>query len=286
MSSLVYTASIYSVSPSPCGTRIISGSGDSKVQIWNAQSSSERISPSEGHTSYVTSVAFSQDGTRLVTGSADMAIRIWNTASGVQLLPPLTGHRDWIRSVAFSSDGARIVSGSSDKTVRIWDATTGLKILPILRGHTGWVVSVAFSLDSARIVSGSDDGTVLVWDATTGRPVLRLLQHNQPLRSVRFSSDGSNIVSRDESHRYTWDAVSGDLIYEEEDTGQIQTGGDIDIDWRSRWITDRLTNNYLSKLPSSVDYCSYSIHKRTLAVGTKSGEVLIMRFPTNLHYFA
>ncbi|KAJ3897008.1 WD40-repeat-containing domain protein, partial [Lentinula edodes] len=135
-----------SVAFSPDGTRIVSGSADKTLRIWNARTGAQIGVPLQGHEHWVNSVAFSPDGTRIVSGSADKTLRIWNARTGAQIGVPLQGHEDPASSVAFSPDGTRIVSGSYDKTLRIWDARTGAQIDVPLQGHDSWVYSVADSL--------------------------------------------------------------------------------------------------------------------------------------------
>ena len=109
-----------SVAFGPDGHRIVSGSWDHTVRLWDATTGQPVGQPITGHTSYVDSVAFSPDGTLVVSGSWDHTVRLWDAATGQPVGQPLTGHTGPVQSVAFSSDGNRIVSGSDDKTVRLW----------------------------------------------------------------------------------------------------------------------------------------------------------------------
>ncbi|KAK4139205.1 uncharacterized protein C8A04DRAFT_33317, partial [Dichotomopilus funicola] len=115
--------SVWSVAFSPDGQRLVSGSGDNIVKIWDAASGSY-LQTLQGHHDSVLSVAFSPDGQRLVSGSRDNIVKIWDAASG-SCLQTLQGHRSSVLSVAFSPDGQRLVSGSVDNTVKIWDAASG-----------------------------------------------------------------------------------------------------------------------------------------------------------------
>ncbi|KAJ1488482.1 quinon protein alcohol dehydrogenase-like superfamily [Baffinella frigidus] len=176
---------------SPDGKRVVSGSGDHLVKIWNAETGAEsndtfvKICNAEtgaevftltghagtvhtlrGHTGWATCVAFSPDGKRVVSGSYDQLVKIWDAATG-QLVRTLTGHSASVVSLTFSPDGKRVVSGSWDKTVKIWDADTGAQVLT-LTGDAGMVNSVACSPDGKFIVSGSDGKLVKIWDAATG----------------------------------------------------------------------------------------------------------------------
>ncbi|KAF5353773.1 hypothetical protein D9757_013860 [Collybiopsis confluens] len=201
---------IYTVAFSHDGERIVSGSFDSTVRIWNAQTGEEKGKPLKGHTDAVTSVAFSPDGMKIVSGSYDDTVRIWNAQTGEEQGKPLEGHTDWVTSVAFSPNGMEIVSGSYDKTVRIWNAQTGEK-QGKLRGHTDRVTSVAFSPDGMKIVSGSFDRTVRIWNAQTGEEQGKPLEGHTDVTSVAFSPDGMKIISGsyDKTVRI-WNAQTGE----------------------------------------------------------------------------
>ena len=66
---------VKSVSFSPDGRRIVSGSRDETIRIWDAESGQELLKL-EGRSGSVFSVSFSPDGRRIVSGSDDMTIRI------------------------------------------------------------------------------------------------------------------------------------------------------------------------------------------------------------------
>jgi WD40 repeat protein len=199
--------SVTSVAYSPDGTKVVSGSHDKNVRIWDAQSG-RNIKVLKHHNQAVLSVAFSPDGTKIISGSNDKTVRIWDAKSG-RKIALLIGHSSCVESVAFSPDGTRIASGSSDKTVRIWDAQSGRHIA-LLEGHSGQVTSVAFSPGSTKIVSGSVDETVRIWDAQSACDLALLKGHSSRVTSVAFSPDGTRIISgSDDKTVRIWDAQSG-----------------------------------------------------------------------------
>ena len=192
-----HTSLVTSVGFSPDGKRIVSGSWDTTVRIWNTNGGVQIGSPLQGHTEGVGSVGFSPDGTRIVSGSHDKTVRVWDADRGVQIGSPLQGHTHWVTSVAFSPDGTRIVSGSGDKTVRVWDADRGVQIGSPFQGHTDWVRSVAFSPDGTRIVSGSHDKTVRVWDARRGTKISNDVKGNASPKLTdgdTYSINGKGII--------------------------------------------------------------------------------------------
>src|SRR5262249_31533630 len=117
---LGHTREVTSVTFSPDGKRILTGSFDRTAKVWDAEKGTERLSL-KGHTGMVDSVAFSPDGKRILTGSSDKTAKVWDAQKGTELLS-LIGHTSAVRSVAFSPDGKRILTGSSDKTAKVWDA--------------------------------------------------------------------------------------------------------------------------------------------------------------------
>jgi WD40 repeat protein len=204
------TGAVSSVSFSPDGSRIVSGSANGTVRVWDSQTGNPIGNPMT-EPSEVNSVSFSPNGSRIVSGSANGTVRVWNATSG-ELLTTLEGHIARVFSVSFSPNGSRIVSGSADSTVRVWNSHTGNPIGDPIR-HDKFVSSVSFSPDGSRIVSGSWDDKVRVWDAVSGGLLKTLVGHTSYVFSVSFSPDGSRIVSGsgDKTVR-VWNSHTGALI--------------------------------------------------------------------------
>ena len=204
-----HTESVLAVTFSPDGKKIVTGSEDSTVRIWNTESGKE-LRKMVGLGGIVYSVAFSPDGKKIVTGSGhkDSSVRIWDAELGRELKNFKTGYAF---SVAFSPDGKRIVTGGVP-IASTWDAVSGRQLLA-LRGHTDAVVSVVFSPDGTKVASGGWDRTLRIWDTESGRELRALQGHTGSVRSVAFSPDGKHVVSggMDETVRI-WNVESGKIL--------------------------------------------------------------------------
>src|SRR5258706_590204 len=148
-----HTGAIMSVIYSPNGARVVTGSSDKTIRIWDVESGATVGGPLTGHNGGVNSVAHSPDGPHIISGSFDCTIRIWDAETGAPVGDPLEGHTHWVVSVAYSPDGQHIISGSCDCTIRIWDAEAGAPVGGPLETDT--VRSVAYSPDGRHIISGS-----------------------------------------------------------------------------------------------------------------------------------
>ena len=200
----VHEATVESVAFSPDGSKVVSGSDDNTIRLWDLNSRSELASFKGGEYG-VSSVAISPDGSKVVSGDNN-TIRLWDLNSKSELAS-FKGHKDIVRSVVFSPDGSKVVSGSDDRTIRLWDINSGSE-LASFKGHKDIVRSVAFSPDGSKIISASDDKTIRLWDINSGSE-LAVFRHEAPVSSVAFSPDGQKIIcASDDSTIPLWDVKS------------------------------------------------------------------------------
>lgn len=211
---------VHSVAFSPDGKYLATGSNSAKgyVQLWDCESG-KVIKAFKGHTDAVLSVAFSADGQRLLTGSYDKTARLWNVETGEQIRE-FRGHTLWVWSANFSRDEKRIVTTGQDGTAIVHDVE-GSGQTPPFTGHRGPVYSAAFSRDGKTVVSAGYDRRLLAWKPEDVKPYdfqqlkgiarnsasiqearvipaaqYRALEgHTDAVRSVRFSDDGTLLVS-------------------------------------------------------------------------------------------
>ena len=249
-----HRSEVTSVSFSQDGSRVVSGSYDKTVWIWNVMAGEVEASKLKGHSRDVRSVSLFQDGSQ-VSGSYDKRVQIWNVTTG-EVEAELKGHRGVVSSISFSQDGSRVVSGSYDMTIPIWNAKTG-KVEYELKGHTSWVTSISFSQDGSQVVSGSLDETVWIWNIVTGE--------SQLMTTTTITLPDASIV-----HKAT--AGNFHIYYPEQPT--LSMHGPLSISDDHQWIVGAPHDCWI---PShNCDFVSSSFSSDRVCFRYSSGNVIIL----------
>jgi WD40 repeat protein len=102
----------------PDGKRIVSGSDDSTIKIWDVKNSTS-LATLEGHTGSLKTITITPDGQHIVSGSGDSTIKIWDVQNGT-CLSTLKAF-SVVTTIAVTPDGKQIVSGSVGSTIKVWE---------------------------------------------------------------------------------------------------------------------------------------------------------------------
>ena len=103
---------------SPDGHRVLTGSGDQTVRIWDTATGAP-LTTLEGHLGTVNSAFFSPDGERVVSSSHDGTARIWEVSTGATLDRLEFGEP--IASANFSPDGKTLGVAGFRGAISFWD---------------------------------------------------------------------------------------------------------------------------------------------------------------------
>jgi WD40 repeat protein len=112
-----HSSFVNSVAWSPDGSRIVSGSYDETVRIWDVANAHE-VATLTGHTQSVESVDWSPDGKVVASGGYDKKVLLWDVTTG-DVIATLN-HPSYVRSVVWSPDGAVLATACDDGKIRLW----------------------------------------------------------------------------------------------------------------------------------------------------------------------
>ena len=114
-----HSGALLSVSWSPNGYHVATGSDDNTVKVWDLRGRN-CVYTIPAHNSLVSRVTFdSLSGQYLVTSSYDGTTKLWLDGS-YQLLKSLEGHGQKVMCNSVSSQGTYIATCSYDRTFKLW----------------------------------------------------------------------------------------------------------------------------------------------------------------------
>jgi WD40 repeat protein len=214
---------------SPDGTKLVAGSNDGIIRVWNLPDSQGLPSMELVAPDHVTGIAFGPDGNRLASVTSDR-LQLWDiTVGGRGEVAALDGEGSM---TAFSPDGTRLAARRGGDIVILststWEQVALLDHRGTFSAETG-PIGLAWSPNGTRIITSVPDGEPLVgpgriqlWNATTGALVQNLGEGWQPHGDIAFGSGGAVAAamcqrSTDgaswESPAQVWDATSGKELF-------------------------------------------------------------------------
>ncbi|HKF38825.1 MAG TPA: WD40 repeat domain-containing protein, partial [Ktedonobacteraceae bacterium] len=179
----VYTGHSYWVDTanwSPNGQRIVSGSFDKTLHVWDAFTGQhELIQHDYAFATGGEGATWSPGGASIASNRSDRTVRVWDVATQQQELS-VSGSAP----VAWSPNGRYLAIASGSGPVYVLNASTGETIVSYL-GHMNTDLSgallgvnaIAWSPDGAYLATGGPDGTVQVWNPFSGATISNFTGH-------------------------------------------------------------------------------------------------------------
>ncbi len=212
----------------PGDTKLISGSADGHLKIWDMASATPLLSMDHGNA--ISALSVTTDGNTLVTGGQKGIVKIWNTSDGA-LIHTLQNGESAVSATHISLDNSRLISGTKDNQISVWDLPSGtllenltsgvhglhsvsfsndshaiiistddgsirrvnLHFHEVLPSHSTSIIGVAFQ-QSEQVLSASEDGMVRLFDTVKHKPLWNT-QHGKPIHAMASSPDGKTFAT-------------------------------------------------------------------------------------------
>ncbi len=205
-------AGISNLSWDPSGPRLLTGSVEGEVTIWDVLSGQRALRLRQlGEP--VDSVAFSPDGHLVAAASHQGAVQVWDALTG-----GLRSQGNYLRSKIFSIEfdpTSTLVVAAGTSAIAVTDAARGMPVT-MLDGTRNIIRVAHFAPTARRILGASRDGSARIWDAappyrTWGASpvhpdcgVVTSLESDRRFVAVSCNREPTRI----------WDTTSGQLLAE------------------------------------------------------------------------
>lgn len=122
-----HTNSVFSLTYSPCGRYLLSGSRDAHLRIWDVAAGYELAQSIVAHMYTINHIAYSPDGQWFITCSKDKSIKLWEAATftlrKVIDRARHAGHGTSVNKLLWLNN-RQFVAASDDRSLSVWEFTT------------------------------------------------------------------------------------------------------------------------------------------------------------------
>lgn len=214
-----HTGGIVDVNFSPDESKIVTGSYDCSIAVWDANTGAAVTGKMPGHSEFISTAAFI-DNDSLLSSAWDNEVCIWNISRRARTARWINNinHLERAPNISLalqtvSSDGLITASAWQNYVICTWKLSgSGSRKKRNYEGCLQPVTAVAFSPDNRFITCGAEDGTVHVWSVELESKAVNTIKTHFRVVSLAYSQDGTYIASglSNGTIRF-WDIATGKL---------------------------------------------------------------------------
>lgn len=186
-----YSCAAWSLAFDSASTRMVAGSWDGCVRIWETEQW-QPLQSMKQHTESITGVMIHEQY-GLLTASLDGQLLSYSEMHSVQPSAVIAGRSDSVWVTAHSPDNKRLFVGGREHRFELWDIES--KSLVVTRKGHPTTRCAAYSPDGKFLVTGGDDGKIFVNDPATGATLHILSGHPGALSALEFVNRGTQLIS-------------------------------------------------------------------------------------------
>lgn len=186
-SSFRHIAPVSALVWSPDGTRIVSGSFDRTLRVWDA-GSGEGLLAIQANAGFVYGVARSARG--LFAAGQDGHVRLFDLEG--EPLADLVAHSGACTAIALSPDEGTLASAGVDRVLQLFDPESGTPRHSV-GGLAGLQFRLAWSPDGTQVAVGAGD--VRIVSAETAEVLRTIPGMGAPLMALDWAADGRTLAA-------------------------------------------------------------------------------------------
>ncbi|KAG0708659.1 hypothetical protein DFH29DRAFT_427026 [Suillus ampliporus] len=188
-----HTSAICVVSVFPDRRRMVTGSSDKTVRLWDLRTGAV-LKKMEGHRDEVFRLAVSRDGQIIASGDKSGVVMIWHGETGEPLTQHIKAHFNMILSLDFSPDGTVLATGSADGTIKLWNTKTLKPQGNPMQCNSGSVYCDRYS-PSGKLLAIATANNIGIYDSGTRKRVANFKGHTGANMSLAWTPDGTHLIS-------------------------------------------------------------------------------------------
>jgi WD40 repeat protein len=211
----------------PDGSKIVTGSDDKTLKIWDAHTG-VLIRTLSYHDGKVTAIAVSHNNQFIASGGADNTVKIWNVNNGQCARTIITNL--WYHSaIAFSPDDSQIAvstwyTNQQGGEIRIWNVNTGafIREYPTIE-----VYDLLWSNTGNYLLSGNVAGQAQLWSVSSSALLYTFSRYSVNIASISFSPQYKYfVVAYVNGSLCIWNTINRQFIGEYNCTATL-----LSVDW-------------------------------------------------------
>ena len=175
---------------SPDGKRLILGSNQNNLQLWDA-ASGKKVTVVGKHDAAVRRVMW-LPGDKVVAFSDRGTAKVWQLGSRAAI-QSWKAHEKTLRDAILGPKGEWLVSSGADKRIKIWRTSNGSMLKEFCLGSPA--NSLQFDAKRKWLVAGTQDGRIYLWDTKDWRQVGFLRGSYSSFMGIAFHPKGTSMVA-------------------------------------------------------------------------------------------